>query len=208
MNERESKTLRILSLYEWLHKGEIINKQKEAISYQVNEKTIQRDLEELRTYIQGQYGEAASLSYQRKKKGYILKRNEGTWLENKEILSIAKVLLESRAFPKEEIEHLLDKLFLQSAPEKQKNIEEVIRNERFHYVPVCHEYSLTDLLWDFSETVRTKHAVEIHYKKEWKETTTKRTIHPVGILFSGYYFYVAAFIEGYDFSFPTIQSTD
>lgn len=208
MGEQQSKSLRILSLYERLCQGDTISKKEEAVRFGVNEKTIQRDIDELRTYIANNFEASMVLEYDRKKNGYVLRRNENIWLTNEEILVLAKVLLESRAFQKAEMDQLLDKLILQSQPENRRFIQEVIRNERFHYVPVQHNQSLINMIWDLSYAVRTKRVTIIDYQKEGNDSPVKRKLKPVGIVFSEYYFYLVAFLIDYDFSFPTIYRMD
>jgi predicted DNA-binding transcriptional regulator YafY len=208
MDEQQSKSLRILSLYERLCQGDTISKKEEAVRFGVNEKTIQRDIDELRTYIANNFETSMVLEYDRKKNGYVLRRNENIWLTNEEILVLAKVLLESRAFQKAEMDQLLDKLILQSQPETRRFIQEVIRNERFHYVPLQHNQSLINMIWDLSYAVRTKRVTIIHYQKEENDSPVKRKLKPVGIVFSEYYFYLVAFLIDYDFSFPTIYRMD
>lgn len=208
MGEQQSKLLRILSLYERLCQGDTISKKEEAVRFGVNEKTIQRDIDELRTYIANNFEASMVLEYDRKKNGYVLRRNENIWLTNEEILVLAKVLLESRAFQKAEMDQLLDKLILQSQPENRRFIQEVIRNERFHYVPVQHNQSLINMIWDLSYAVRTKRVTIIDYQKEGNDSPVKRKLKPVGIVFSEYYFYLVAFLIDYDFSFPTIYRMD
>ncbi|ASS91249.1 helix-turn-helix transcriptional regulator [Aeribacillus pallidus] len=208
MDEQQSKSLRILSLYERLCQGDTILKKEEAVRFGVNEKTIQRDIDELRTYIANNFEASMVLEYDRKKNGYVLRRNENIWLTNEEILVLAKVLLESRAFQKAEMDQLLDKLILQSQPENRRFIQEVIRNERFHYVPVQHNQSLINMIWDLSYAVRTKRVTIIDYQKEGNDSPVKRKLKPVGIVFSEYYFYLVAFLIDYDFSFPTIYRMD
>lgn len=208
MDEQQSKSLRILSLYERLCQGDTISKKEEAVRFGVNEKTIQRDIDELRTYIANNFEASMVLEYDRKKNGYVLRRNENIWLTNEEILVLAKVLLESRAFQKAEMDQLLDKLILQSQPENRRFIQEVIRNERFHYVPVQHNQSLINMIWDLSYAVRTKRVTIIDYQKEGNDSPVKRKLKPIGIVFSEYYFYLVAFLIDYDFSFPTIYRMD
>lgn len=128
---------------------------------------------------------------------------------NEEILALSKVLLESIAFPKEEIDRLLEKLMIQSLPANRKHIEEVIRNERFHYMPLTHNRYLLKTIWDISEAVRTKRKLQVTYRREKADGhPSNRTVLPVGIIFSEYYFYLAAYIEKYGFDFPTIYRLD
>ena len=58
------------------------------------------------------------------------------------MLAVCKILLESRAFRKDELEPMLRKLINNGVPrEKQKAIKELISNELFHYIEPQHEVS-------------------------------------------------------------------
>ncbi|MED3770600.1 hypothetical protein P4531_14220 [Geobacillus stearothermophilus] len=74
-------------------------------------KTIQPDLDELRAYIAEMFQGLMELEYDRKKNGYVLKKDEEGWLTNKEILVVSKILLESRSLPKEEMDRILKNSF-------------------------------------------------------------------------------------------------
>ncbi|MGG3962791.1 WYL domain-containing protein [Geobacillus stearothermophilus] len=208
MDDQHPKSLRVLSIYERLRKGEAISKKREAERFSVNEKTIQRDLDELRAYIAEMFQGLMELEYDRKKNGYVLKKDEEGWLTNKEILVVSKILLESRSLPKEEMDRILKKLIFQSHPQNQRFIQEVIQNERFRYVPLQHNQPLIEIIWELSSAVHTKRIVLIDYKKEGSDAPVARKVKPVGIIFSDYYFYLIAFPEDYDFDFPTIYRID
>ncbi|MFD3449424.1 helix-turn-helix transcriptional regulator [Microbacteriaceae bacterium 4G12] len=208
MNEREKKSIRILSLYERLSKGELLKKDKEARRFGVNDKTIQRDLDELRLYLASIHADSVTLEYNHTNQSYSLNRGGDVWLTNEEILALSKVLLETRAFSSEEMNALLEKIIAQSEPNDRKFIQDVIRNERYHYEPLRHERSLLQMIWDISDAVRTKRHLKISYKKETAGEAVTRTVKPVGLLFSEYYFYLAAFHVERDYEFPTIYRID
>ena len=48
---KENKGFRLLQLYERLSRGEVIHKAELAQKFAVTDKTIQRDIEELRSYL-------------------------------------------------------------------------------------------------------------------------------------------------------------
>ncbi len=208
LNEREKKTIRLLSLYDRLCKGNVLLKKEEIDNFGVHPKTIKRDLEEIELYLEMNSGNSLQLEQDVKKQQVHLSRSSDLWLSKEEILSLGKVLLETRAFSKDEMNTLLDKIMNQSAPKDRDFIKDVMRNERYHYEPLQHQRSLQQMIWDISEAVRTKKVLEIEYKKETAAEGTKRQVKPVGILFSEYYFYLAAFPVEYDFEFPTIYRMD
>ncbi|WP_018248873.1 helix-turn-helix transcriptional regulator [Orenia marismortui] len=204
------KSLRLLSIFERLHKGAILNKAEEAKKFGVSEKAIQRDIKDLRRYFTdaSNYDANIRLIYDREQKGYRLERRDGSWLTQEEILAISKVLLESRSFNEEEMNQLLHKLILQAATVEKKHIKEVIRNERFHYNPVKHSENLFAIIWDLSQAVREKRFVEIDYLKATSSTIKKRRLSPVGIIFSEFYFYLIAYISNSDLDFPIVYRLD
>lgn len=204
---------RILSLYDSLNKGAVVKKQQAAALFSVNVKTIQRDLDNLRAYL----GEAAlrgetvfaSIDYDRAKNGYLLSR-DGAWLTQEEVLAITKILLESRAFSKIELNSLLDKITAQCISGVRKHVTEVILNERFHYLPVGHDKPLLNTIWDISLAVRERLRLEINYLKPGAEFSIPqtRTVEPCGLIFSEYYFYLIAYIEGRGYDYPVVYRLD
>lgn len=208
LSERESKIVRILSLYDRLCKGDVLIKKDEADNFGVHPKTIKRDLEEIQLYLDMSSGDSLQLEQDDKKQRVHLSRSSDLWLSKEEILSLGKVLLETRAFSKDEMNILLDKIMNQSEPKDRDFIKDVMRNERHHYEPLQHQSSLLQMIWDISDAVRTKKLLVMEYKKETAVEGIKRKVKPVGILFSEYYFYLAAFPVEYDFEFPTIYRMD
>ncbi|PFB69322.1 WYL domain-containing protein [Bacillus cereus] len=208
LSERESKIVRILSLYDRLCKGDVLIKKDETDNFGVHPKTIKRDLEEIQLYLDMNSGDSLQLEQDDKKQRVHLSRSSDLWLSKEEILSLGKVLLETRAFSKDEMNTLLDKIMNQSEPKDRDFIKDVMRNERHHYEPLQHQTSLFQMIWDISDAVRTKKLLAMEYKKETAVEGIKRKVKPVGILFSEYYFYLAAFPVEYDFEFPTIYRMD
>ncbi len=210
VNGQRSKSGRILSIYDRLREGETILKKQEAARFDVNEKTIQRDIDDLRAYIADTFYDLVTIEYDRQKKGYVWREKETKqgYLANEDILILAKILLESRALKIEEMNELLDKLISSANTKSRSFIENIIKNERFHYVSLHHHKPLIRFIWDLSEAVYMKKMVIVEYKKEGSDETVVRKLKPVGIVFSEYYFYLIAFLTDYEFDFPTIYRVD
>lgn len=207
MAEGENKGQRLLGIYHRLSRGELISKEVLAREYGVTEKSIQRDIDDIRSYLAGGRDEgAADICYDRQAKGYCLVEEESRCLTRKEILAMAKILLESRAFAKEELHTILDKLIEACPREGRKVVEDMIRNETFCYVPPRHGKKLLDALWDISLFIKNREIIRFSYKRqdgEEKEHTAK----PVALLFSEFYFYLVAYKEE-ETEFPTIFRVD
>ena len=66
------KGKRILSIYQRVLDGKAVNKSEEAFRFGVNERTIQRDLDDIRKYLGLEIRKKRQLIYDRDKKGYLL----------------------------------------------------------------------------------------------------------------------------------------
>ena len=68
--KKDHKINRILSIYQRLIKGDILNKEQLALEFGVNPKSIQRDIEQLKFYLANQLKYAnLELKYSRKYRG-------------------------------------------------------------------------------------------------------------------------------------------
>lgn len=120
-----TKIDRVLSIYSRLLDGAFINKTAEAVNFGVNERSIQRDIDDIRNYLEkgtGTSGVINSVVYDRIQKAYRLEQIYQLKLTNGEILAICKILLDSRALLKEEMSEILNKLISCCVPEKNQRM--------------------------------------------------------------------------------------
>ncbi len=90
----EQKTFRLMTLQSRLLHGEVLRKRALAQEFGVSERSIQRDLENLRVYFE-QQNPLRELIYSRAKGGFRLDGGEQL-LTGPELLYICKILLESK----------------------------------------------------------------------------------------------------------------
>ena len=212
---------RVLQIYSRLSEGYVVNKAEEAARYGVNERSIQRDLEHIRAFLADEAehtGVVNSVIYDRTVGGYRLETLYKMRLENKEVLALCKILLDSRAFTKDEMVGMLDKLITCCVPKtNQKLVQELIQNEEFHYIEPRHHSVFLDKLWSIGQAIRNNQYIEIKYQGIQGSTVKTRKLQPVAIMFSEYYFYMAAFITDKEVkknfrvledAFPTIYRID
>ena len=192
----DKKVERIINLYNRLNDGEILVKGEEAARFEVNERSIQRDLEDIRAYFANDPESNRELVYDRTKKGYVLVQNQRKSLTNSEILTVCKILLESRSLTKAEMYPIIDKLLQCCVPYKNyKQVSDLISNEKFHYLEPHHGKKFVDDMWDISSAVYEHRLMRIRYQKLKEPDKVMRMIQPVGIMFSEYYFYLCAYIS-------------
>lgn len=206
ISKRDVKVNRILTIHSKLVNGEVVNKKEIAEYFNVNEKTIQRDLEDIKAYFSDNIGilGVKDIIYNRKKRGYILD-NRDEILTREDILVITKILLESRAFCKKELKHLTTSILRQVDNKQRKFVNDIIGNELLNYVPLKNSDLIVSKIWDLSELIRKKEVTQITYIKI-NGVEVKRVVKPVSIIFSEYYFYLIGYFN--DFDSPTVFRID
>ena len=191
--QNTDKIERILHIYSKIMDGAVVNKAELAERFGVNERSIQRDIDDIRNYMQNnliQEGYQHSVIYDREKKGYRLEKISLLKLTNSELLALSKILLDSRAFPKDEMQNLLKKIILCSAPaESQKMIKEQVSNEMFHYVEPRHGVDVTGSLWEIGQAIHNNQYIEIKYQGIQGTTVKTRKLKPLAIMFWSYICY-------------------
>ena len=198
MEEKSGKIERILDIYSHLMAGSTVYKSQLAAEYGVNEKSIQRDLDNIRDYLEvhDQNGLLNSVVYDYETKGYHLEQIYGIKLTNPEILAICKILLDSRAFTRNEMMDIIRRLIDNCVPwDNHRTVESLISNEEYHYMELHHHKSYIDKMWKIGQAIKAHKKIEITYRKLKGKNPVRRKLSPVAIMFSEYYFYMAAFIE-------------
>lgn len=198
-SQKNDKVERILRIYTKLLNGNLVNKAEEAMKYGVNERSIQRDMDDIRNFLaleQAENGCVYSIVYNRAQKGYQMQKIRQTRFSNGELLAMCKLLLGSKAFSKNELNILLDKLISNGDSQNdQKLLKAMISNEFFHYVEPRHKAEFIDVLWELGKAVRGCYCIEFLYEDAREQEVTKVKLKPVAILFSEKFFYLAAFSE-------------
>ena len=195
MEGTTAKAERLLMIYSRLVNGDTLSKQELAQQFHVTMRSIQRDMESLRCFFAEQ-GLGQDVLFDSSAGGYRLERDVSPLLSNSETLAVCKILLESRSMRRDEMFPILDKLVACCVPENDKRIvTELLSNEKFHYIEPHHNRSILPNLWEMGLAVWEQRVIEIEYERLKEPKLVRRRVQPVGILFSEYYFYLAAFLE-------------
>ncbi|WP_294703864.1 transcriptional regulator [uncultured Fusobacterium sp.] len=210
------KNQRILDIYLRLLNNKEVNRKKLAKEYEVSERSIHRDISDLRTFLVST-NSLSEIIYDDKTNSYVLINEDNQKLNNSEILAVCKILLDSRAFLKEEMITIINKLMKQCIPiENYAKVSKLVENEKFHYMELQHKKSFINDIWELGEAIQNHYKIEVEYMRMDKKKV-KRIIQPVGIMFSEYYFYLLGHIENIDKDkcfenkediFPTIYRLD
>ena len=167
-NTSALKTDRILRIYFKLAHGETFTKKKLAQHFHVTERSIQRDLGVLRCFLEEQ-NIGQEIIYDKASHGYRIQEAASQTLSNSEILAVCKILLESRSMRKDEMLPILDKLISRCVPEQNKKaVQELIANEKYHYIEPHHNKQILNGLWEIGQAVQRHQVTEIQYKSLFK----------------------------------------
>lgn len=204
MTNKSDKACRLLQMNERLSKGEVIFKDKAIEEFCIPPKTFQRDIDSLRLYYtEHNNGE---LIYDRKLNCYKIVAKPSK-LTKEEIFAVCKVIIESRAFNKEEFNEIITKLLCLCEVTESKEVKSVIANEQVNYIPLHHSTPLVKRLWELAECEKEQRIIKMTYKRADKTVNTYE-VKPVGILFSEFYFYLIGFMADDSKPFPTTFRID
>lgn len=208
------KSNRVLWLQAKLVAGDVVNKDSAAREFQVDARTIQRDIDSLRDFYADQAafgGEKAEIIYDRKRKGYRLEYGRKISLSKAELFIIIKVLLESRSLEKDEMNSIIELLIRDCIPPTEREqMEKLVLNEKFHYIEPRHGKKLVDTIWKIGGAVYEHRLLQMCYRRV-DGVVTQKIVKPVGIMNSEYYFYLAGFegeSERKHVGYPTIYRID
>lgn len=184
-----NSTERIIAIMLALLSGEKITRETLADQYNVNVRTVQRDLATIKHQLEDG-GYPYTFHYDNEQKTYFL-TNENT-LDSKEILGLSKILLASRAFNTSEMKQIINHLLEHLNPQENRNLSKMIANELLHYQPVTHQKDLFDKIMIFSDYIREQTTIDYVYYKNRGEKIERYGL-PVSLYFSEYYFYVLTY---------------
>lgn len=213
---------RLLSMHARLVEGKMLYKAEEAKRYGCSLRSIQRDIDDLRSFFfnQNEYdGIKQELVYDKKLNAYKLDPPLRKILTNQEVFAVLKILLESRSLSKQELYPILEKLIDCCVPrENKKLVNDLIGNEKIHYIEPRHKKVVLDRIWDLAHAVKEQLIIDVTYMGNYGNKPVVRKLKPVGIMFSEFYFYLTGFIvpnenqklkmEVEDDLFPTIYRID
>lgn len=189
---------RLLAMYAQLAEGKPLYKAREAVKYNCSLRSIQRDIEDLRSFFADRSettGVVQELIYDRKLNAYRLVPPLRNLLTNEETFAVLKVLLESRSLTKAELFPILEKLISCCVPpDNRRQVTDLIANEKYHYVEPRHKKEILEKIWNLSAAIRAHKEIKITYMRQSGDDVS-RVLKPVGIMFSEFYFYLVGFID-------------
>ncbi len=192
----DRKVERLLTLWNLLCCGRKVSREEMAAALKVNERTVSRYFSDIRNYLHVMEdidGIHRALVLDRRTSTYQITEMGNRFITGGELFAICKILLASKAFHKEELKSLLARLLENSVSAQEKEqINMYIKNEMFEYQDPTHGNPDMDVLWSITNAVHSHNILTFDYRKIGAESSSPHVVRPLGVLFSEYYFYLAA----------------
>ena len=189
-NTKQDRTLEIF--FRGL-RGEDIYVKKLADEYGISTKSITRSINDLKAFLYDRRELVGNteLEYSHKDKCYRLRMEE--FLTNKELFALVEIIIGTRGLSKAELLSITEKLKRFTTTEDRPRLNDLIRNELYHYSEVKHDCeSVTDSLWMLINCINDRREITIEYYKMDRSYVTHR-LRPISVMFVDYYFYLIAF---------------
>ena len=184
---------RLLEIFFRCLRGEGLSVQKLAEEYSVSTKSISRDIGNLKAFLADhrQLVGNTELVYSNQEKCYRLCMDE--FLTNQELFALLEVMIGARAFSKEELLTLTNKLKGFTTVQDRPMLNDIIRKELYHYTEIKHDcVSVQETLWKLAKCITEKREITIEYYRADRAWKTHR-IRPASVMFTDNFFYLIAF---------------
>lgn len=195
MGTSNQKIGRVLDIFYRILKGEDISVSRIASEYDVSNKSISRDINEIKNFLADnrELVGNSELQYNYQSRTYHLVDDH--FLSNKELVTIVKILIGSRSLNKMELLNIISKLRTYTTSQDRKMLEVMIQKDIYHYREVHHDcISLIENIWQLVRIIDKQQEITITYYKQ-NRNKVERRLKPIDLVFSEYYFYLVAYKE-------------
>lgn len=188
-----TKQERLLEIFFRCLRGESLSVQKLADEYGLSTKSISRNINDLKAFLADHRELVGNteLVYSNQERCYHLYMDE--FLTNKELFALIEVMIGARAFSKEELLTLTNKLKGFTTATDRPVLNDLIKKELYHYTEVKHDCdSVQETLWKLAKCITEKREITIEYYRADRAWKTHR-LRPASVMFTDNYFYLIAF---------------
>lgn len=195
VNFKNEKAFRLLDMYERFMKGEILNKLNLAYSYSVSEKTVQRDISDLRSYLAETRlnKDGNTICYDKKRNGYYMINDDTIHLNHAEIISLCKLIMYTQAFSLNDCEVLIQKLISMSTRGQRRELEEILKVEFSSYQNKMTQVQRVEKIGYLTKVMKHNKWIEITYCQNNQKR--KELIQPCQLYFCNQQFVLLAYSQ-------------
>lgn len=200
------KVSRILRLFHSLIQGQKLNKADFAKSNNISERSVDRDIEDIRYYLSEIHSNAEVL-FNKSENAYYLSGWSNYKFSSIEVITILKVLIGSKVLRKDEMQGIMRSVRMMLDPTARRETVNSVYSEVDNYISPVHGKAILKMLEDLNRVISKRLKIDLHYIKGNGEQVTKRVL-PLIFIFSDFYFYLIAFIDGAGYKYPAFFRVD
>ncbi len=176
------KSMRTLSMYTRFLRGEILNKAKLAREYGVAERSVQRDIDLIRAYLERDHP-GARVVYDRGLRGYKLVGLESHGIGSGDFRLIWNQVMSVRLLKNSEAEALSEKLIsCVMPPEERKELRAQAAKDLESYTEREGAPGLRDTIFKISGAIRRGALLEVGHQSAKTGRRTTRLMEPVELI--------------------------
>ena len=200
------KASRVLNLFSRLIRGEHILKANIAESHRISERSVDRDIETIRIFLADSYA-CGQLLFDKSDNTYYLSGWNNHSFSSIEVITLLKILIGTRALRADEMKSIVRSIRLLLNPVERKESLSAVCNEIDNYISPIHNQAILKMLEDLNRVIIRRDKIKINYVKA-NGKSIERIVLPLSFIFSDFYFYLIAFIDGADYKYPAFFRVD
>ena len=200
------KTERVLILFYRLLKKERIHKASYALECQMTIRSVERDIQTIR-FILSELYTGRDVLFDRQDESYYLSDDGQESLSGMEVTVLLKVLLGSRSLRQDEMMALAGSIRKMLPARERKKLSDAIKDEVRGYIGPMHGKALIKMQWDLTYCISRQQKICLQYSNKRGEAIQRKVL-PLNLVFSEYYFYLVAMLDGTDYEYPAFFRLD
>ena len=186
---KTDKNTRILSLYHQLCNGISVNKEAFCVEHGITGRTFDRDIEDIRLFLSENYF-FEEIRFDRRSNSYYITGNHLEYLDRMEVAIMAKVLLSSKAFRRDEMDGLLHSLFSVVSPHDAEVIKQYLETDRRTYEAES-SVAIIKFLGDLFATIKSGKDISLTIRCDADRCKTL-IVSPLQLVYKNSKFYLIA----------------
>ena len=201
----KDKNTRLLILYHQLLTGKKVSKQTFCVDQEINERSFDRDIEDIRLFLSEELP-YCELLYDRINKNYYLSHTIGSTLTGEESLFLSNALLAQKNVRSDELNGMLESLINITDFSRRNLIYKLLKKRnRLNNDP--NSNAILKMHWDLERAIFNCNQIELNYELE-EHKYVRRKVNPVEIHFEGGHIYLMAYIVEKTYNSPAFYRLD
>lgn len=189
VTEKTDKVTRVLILYHQLLNGQYIDKTLFSLTHNINERTFDRDIEDIRLFLSEVYS-GEELLFDKESNAYYLSGRRLKCLDRMEVAVVAKLILESESLREDEMSELISTLLSSVSLHDADVIKEYLNYDIQSYASNT-KNAILKFIGDLYATLKSGYDIEIEFETEDLKVSVEK-VSPINIAYENNAFYLIA----------------